>query len=241
MARVRGSGPALDRLEERLGITFKDRARLERALTHSSLVKSGSSSSYERLEFLGDRVLGLTIAEKLFQLFPQSDEGDLSLRLNALVSAETCAAVADDLGLPEFIRHGADLKRAAAGRNRNIRADVVEALIAAIYLDHGLEVARSFILTHWEERFGQVAEARRDPKTELQEWAHKQAGVPPVYEQIERSGPDHEPVFTVRASVPNYEPAEGRGRSKRIAEQNAAEVILLREGVWQSEPGKTQS
>ncbi|WP_019995728.1 ribonuclease III [Aureimonas ureilytica] len=240
MARVRGSGPALDRLEERLGLAFKDRARLERALTHSSLANTGSKSSYERLEFLGDRVLGLTIAQKLFELFPQSDEGDLSLRLNALVSAETCATVADEIGLPEFIRHGADLKRAAAGRNRNIRADVVEALIAAIYLDHGLEAARSFILTHWDARFHDVAEARRDPKTELQEWSHKQAGVPPTYELIERSGPDHEPVFTVRACVPDRAPAEGRGRSKRIAEQNAAEVILLREGVWQTGvPDKT--
>lgn len=115
----------------------------------------------------------------------------------------------------------------------------MEALIAAIYLDHGLEVARGFVLTHWHERFQNVAEARRDPKTELQEWAHRAAGAPPTYELLKRSGPDHEPVFTVLASVPNHEPAEGRGRSKRIAEQNAAETILLREGVWKADGAQT--
>ncbi|WP_062016391.1 ribonuclease III [Aureimonas sp. AU4] len=232
MARVRG--PSLDELEERLGLRFKDRARLERALTHSSLAKAAGSgaSSYERLEFLGDRVLGLSVAEKLFQLYPKADEGDLSLRLNSLVSAEACAEIADELGLPAFIRHGADLKRAAASRNRNIRADVVEALIAAIYLDHGLEAARRFVLRVWGDRLNQSASARRDPKTALQEWAHKRAGSTPRYELVDRFGPDHEPVFRVRAVIPDVEPEEGQGRSKRIAEQEAAEAILRREGVW---------
>jgi len=232
LARPKGSDAALDRLEARIGLRFADRARLERAVTHSSLKKAGSRSSYERLEFLGDRVLGLTIAQKLFELYPTADEGDLSLRLNTLVSAEACAEIADEAGLTEFIRHGSDLQRAVAGRNRNIRADVVEALIAAIFLEHGLEPARDFILRHWGERLQGAVNARRDPKTELQEWAHKRAGLAPVYELVERSGPDHEPVFTVRATLADVLPAEGRGRSKRIAEQNAAETILLREGVW---------
>ncbi|WP_062211932.1 ribonuclease III [Aureimonas sp. AU12] len=236
MARVRGSGAALDRLEARIGIRFADRSRLERAMTHSSLKNSGSKSSYERLEFLGDRVLGLAIAQKLFELYPTADEGDLSLRLNSLVSAEACAEIADEIGLTEFIRHGADLQRSVAGRNRNIRADVVEALIAAIYLDHGFEPARAFILKHWGARLDGAVHARRDPKTELQEWSHKRTGMPPVYELVERSGPDHEPVFTVRATVREVEPATGRGRSKRIAEQDAAETILLREGVWDGVP-----
>lgn len=226
-------GASLDALEERLGVRFEDRARLERALTHSSL-KGGSSNarSYERLEFLGDRVLGLSIAERLFQLFPQSDEGELSIRLNRLVSAEACAEIADELGLSEHIRHGADLKRAAASKNRSIRADVVEALIAAIYLEQGLEGARAFVLRHWERRLQVPVAARRDPKTELQEWAHKRTGAPPAYELVERSGPDHEPVFTVRAVIGGVAPETASGASKRAAEQRAAEAILLREGVW---------
>ncbi|WP_182085832.1 ribonuclease III [Aureimonas sp. ME7] len=234
MARVKGNSDALDRLQDRIGLRFADLNRLERALTHSSLKKSSTGSSYERLEFLGDRVLGLVIAEKVFELYPKSDEGDLSLRLNTLVSAQTCAAVADEIGLYEFIRHGADLKRAAAGKNRNIRADVVEALIAAIYLEHGLEVARGFILERWASHIAAPQVARRDPKTELQEWAHKRSGAPPTYELLDRSGPDHEPVFTVRASVAKVVPAEGSGPSKRVAEQRAAEAILTREGVWET-------
>lgn len=233
MARVRARGPDAEALEERLGVRFLDRARLERALTHSSLGgNTAGAKSYERLEFLGDRVLGLTVAERLFQLFPKSDEGELSIRLNRLVSAEACAEIADELGLSEYIRHGADLKRAAAARNRSIRADVVEALIAAIYLDHGLEMARAFILRHWGSRLEETAQARRDPKTELQEWAHKRAGTPPVYELVDRTGPDHEPVFTVRAVIEGVRPETASGSSKRSAEQGAAEAILLREGVW---------
>ncbi|WP_294644367.1 ribonuclease III [uncultured Aureimonas sp.] len=235
MARVKGGADALDRLEARLGLTFADRARLQRALTHSSLKRSPTDVSYERLEFLGDRVLGLVIAQKLFETHPKSDEGDLSLRLNTLVSAQTCAAIADEIGLAEFIRHGSDLKRAAAGKNRSIRADVVESLIAAIYLEHGLETARAFVLKRWAPHLEGPQVARRDPKTELQEWAHKRAGTPPVYELLDRTGPDHEPVFTVRASVEGVEPTEGRGASKRVAEQRAAEAILLREGVWTAE------
>ncbi|WP_185983074.1 ribonuclease III [Aureimonas mangrovi] len=219
-------------LEELIGIRFADRARLERALTHSSLRRRGDGADYERLEFLGDRVLGLVVAERLFELYPGSDEGDLSVRLNTLVSAETCAEVADEIGLERFIRHGGDLKSLGGERTRNVRADVVEALIAAVYLDHGLPAARAFILRFWEVRLGQASFARRDPKTELQEWAHKRCGQPPRYEMLERTGPDHEPVFTVSASVQGVKPTQGTGRSKRIAEQEAATAMLLREGVW---------
>lgn len=230
MARVNQGN--LDVLQERIGIAFKDRVRLERALTHSSVHKTGSGASYERLEFLGDRVLGLAIAERLFELYPKSDEGDLSLRLNTLVSAETCAEIADELGLPQFIRHGSDLKKLGGDRTRNVRADVVEALIAAIYLDHGFPAARDFVLSRWADRIGQAVFARRDPKTELQEWAHRQGGKPPRYELLDRSGPDHEPEFRVRAVIEGVQPADGSGRSKRIAEQQAATAILVREGVW---------
>ena len=113
---------------------------------------------------------------------------------------------------------------------------MVEALIAAIHLDHGLEEARRFVLRFWESRIVHASFARRDPKTELQEWSHKRSGTPPLYEAVDRTGPDHDPIFTVRAVVPDLEPALGTGRSKRAAEQEAAAALLLREGVWSPDP-----
>lgn len=221
-------------LEERTGHKFADLARLEQALTHSS-VQSPDGNNYERLEFLGDRVLGLCIAEMLHEIFPDAVEGELSVRLNALVNAEACAAIADELGLAPFIRTGADIKSLKDKRLLNVRADVVEALIATIYLDGGLEAVRPFIKRYWQERALKIGAARRDAKTELQEWAHQQGNVQPVYTIIGREGPDHEPVFTVEVNVKGFEKAQGEGRSKRIAEQQAAEVVLLREGVWKKD------
>ncbi|WP_062229009.1 ribonuclease III [Aureimonas frigidaquae] len=223
---------ALQSLETLIGLTFADRRRLQMALTHASLRHGREDANYERLEFLGDRILGLAIAERLFQIYPKAPEGELSVRLNLLVSAETCGAVADEIGLSRFIRHGGELNNLSAQRTRNIRADVVEALIAAIYLDHGYAAARDFVLKHWEHRLTLKAAGRRDPKTELQEWAHRRVGKPPSYALLDRSGPDHEPVFTVSATVEGVEPATGQGRSKRQAETQAAEAILMREGVW---------
>lgn len=231
MARVKVKA-GLEELEEVIGLRFADRARLERALTHASLKNASERSNYERLEFLGDRVLGLAIAEKLFELYPTADEGELSLRLNALVSAETCAEIADEIGLGRFIRHGGDVKALSGERARNIRADVVEAMIAAIHLDLGLATARNFILRFWGSRLEQAVFARRDAKTELQEWAHRKVGQPPRYDIVERSGPDHDPLFIVSANVEGVAVAQGQGRSKRLAEQAAASAILLREGVW---------
>ncbi len=222
----------LDELERRIDVRVADRPRLERALTHSSHRAAKGPASYERLEFLGDRVLGLVIAEKLFEMFPSANEGELSLKLNSLVSAEACAAIADDLGLSQFIRHGGDLKRLSAENTRNIRADVVESLIAAIYLGNGLEDARSFILRVWQDKLGGAATARRDPKTALQEWVHTRSTVPPRYEIVDRTGPDHDPLFTVRTVIDGVAPGEGQGRSRRIAEQEAATAVLLRERVW---------
>jgi ribonuclease-3 len=233
MAKLTADRP-LEELETRIGIRFSDRTRLERALTHSSLraASGGNERSYERLEFLGDRVLGLVIAEKLFAMFPRADEGELSLRLNALVSAQTCAEVADEIGLYDFIRHGGDLRKLKGTRTRSIRADLVESLIAAIYLGEGIDAARGFVVRHWAERLDEAVEARRDPKTALQEWAHTRGPVAPRYEIVERSGPDHDPLFTVRVTVEGTEPADGRGRSKRLAEQEAATAVLIRESVW---------
>ncbi|MBZ3691146.1 ribonuclease III [Phyllobacterium calauticae] len=234
------SADAVRRLEEQTSHTFRDLARLERALTHAS-ARQSVGSDYERLEFLGDRVLGLVIAEMLFRAYPTASEGELSLRLNSLVNADTCAAVADEIGLHEFIRTGSDVKGLADKRLKSLRADVVESLIATIYLDGGLEAAQPFIQRYWDARSREINSAQRDPKTELQEWAHQQDGAQPIYSVVERTGPDHDPQFTVKVEVKGFAPATGMGRSKRIAEQEAAVALLYREGVRQKtqEEGQT--
>lgn len=220
------------RLEAVIGYQFSEKERLDRALTHSS-ARNAKGSNYQRLEFLGDRVLGLCVAELLFQTFRDANEGELSVRLNQLVSAESCAKVADDLSLHEFIRTGSDVKKITGKHMMNVRADVVESLIAAIYLDGGLEAARRFVLRHWTDRAVSADAARRDAKTELQEWAHARFGVAPRYRTDDRSGPDHDPRFTVTVEVAGLQPETGTDRSKRGAEQVAATRLLEREGVWQ--------
>ncbi|MHC1549612.1 ribonuclease III [Phyllobacterium sp. K27] len=226
------SADSVHKLEEKTKHVFRDLGRLERALTHSS-ARSSAGSDYERLEFLGDRVLGLVIADLLFRAYPTAAEGELSLRLNSLVNADTCAAVADEIGLHEFIKTGSDVKGLADKRLKSLRADVIESLIATIYLDGGLEAAQPFIERYWDARSKGSNSAQRDPKTELQEWAHQQNGAQPLYNVVERTGPDHDPQFTIRVMVKGFEPAIGKGRSKRLAEQEAAIALLYREGVRQ--------
>lgn len=232
MSRPRLSADALaEEIGRRTGHSFSNPQRLERALTHASARKQGGSD-YERLEFLGDRVLGLVIAEMLFSAFPAADEGELSVRLNQLVNAETCASVAEELGIHEFIITGTEIKSLAGRKRMNLRADVMESLIATIYLDGGLEAARPFITAHWSARARADGAARRDPKTALQEWAHRQGGAVPVYVVESREGPDHDPVFAVSVTVGKRSPERGTGRSKRAAEQEAATRLLVRENVW---------
>ena len=221
----------LGALEKLIGHSFTDNDRLDRALTHASALPS-RGGNYERLEFLGDRVLGLCVAEHLFTTFKEAKEGELSVRLNQLVSAATCAAVADEMELHRFIRTGTDVKKITSKRMLNVRADVVESLIAAIYLDGGLEVARKFILKFWESRVQQPDSGRRDAKTQLQEWSHAKFAATPTYRVDGRSGPDHDPRFTVTVEVPGIAPQQGVERSKRAAEQVAATRMLEREGVW---------
>lgn len=223
-------------VEARIGYHFADPERLQRALTHAS-TRSPAGGNYERLEFLGDRVLGLCVAELLFSHFREASEGELSVRLNQLVSAQTCSEVADELGLHEFIRTGADVKKLTGKRMANVRADVVESLIAAIYLDSGLEAARGFVHRHWKDRAFAEDAARRDAKTELQEWAHARFAVTPVYRVTGRHGPDHDPVFHVVVEIDGAAPARGESRSKRAAEQAAAAALLEREGVWTRSAG----
>lgn len=225
---------SVKQLEKATGHRFKNKAALERALTHAS-VQDGNRGNYERLEFLGDRVLGLVIAEMLGQFFPDATEGELSVRLNALVNAEVCAQVAEEIGLPGIIHMGAEMKSLEGRRLVNIYADVVEALIAVIYLDGGLEAVRRFIHRYWDERAHSSEGQRRDAKTELQEWAHRQDGAQPLYRVLKRKGPDHDPVFEVEVRVSGFAPARGKGQSKRQAERAAAEDMLCREGVWAQE------
>lgn len=235
MTKTRLTGQALvEALKERTGHAFQDAQRLQRALTHASARGGGSGADYERLEFLGDRVLGLTVAEMLFLAFPNATEGELSVRLNALVNAETLAEIAEEIGLPDLIRAGSEIRTLSGRKRVNLRADALEALIAAIYLEGGLDAARSFVLRYWEPRSRSSGAARRDAKTALQEWAH-QRGAMPAYTMENREGPDHDPVFTISVTVGDLSPGTGRGRSKREAEQAAAAAVLRREGVWKED------
>jgi ribonuclease-3 len=233
MAAARVSAQKIAELEERIGHTFKDHARLVRALTHASATKvAGDISHYERLEFLGDRVLGLCIAELLFTRFPNAREGELSVRLNALVSGSTCTEIADDIGLHDFIQAGADVKHLSSKKMRSVRADVTESLIAAIYLDGGIDAAKRFVDRYWNKRLIEAGGAIRDSKTALQEWAHSHCGVTPSYKVSKRSGPDHDPTFVVEVEIEGTRSGIGKGKSKRAAEQAAAQCVLLREAVW---------
>lgn len=223
-------------LEDRIGYKFNSYEDIERALTHPSVQKKNDDNfHYQRLEFLGDRVLGLCVAHILHLKFPNANEGKLALRYNALVRGSTLAEIADELLLHEFIRTGGDLKEVTGKRMQSVRADVMEAIIAAIYLDGGLVKAQAFVDRFWTERIANSENAKRDSKTALQEWAHSINLGTPKYKETERTGPAHDPEFTVSVKVPERLSAVGVGRSKRIAEQKAAAKMLVREGVWKDE------
>jgi ribonuclease-3 len=220
--------------EERIGHRFKDPALLEQALTHVSAlarVRQRGGSSYQRLEFLGDHVLGLIVSDMLFRNFPRADEGELSRRLADLVRKEACADVARTIGLGEAIRLGASESN-AGGRDRTaILADVCEALIGAVYVDGGYEAASALIGRLWEQRMRSPVRPLRDAKTILQEWAQGRGLPTPAYREVERKGPDHSPEFRITVELPGRTSAEGVGRSKRAAEQAAAAAMLSQEGI----------
>jgi ribonuclease III len=209
-------------LETKLGHVFKDSDLLKRALTHSS---ADSAHSNERLEFLGDRVLGLVAAEKLHALYPEDAEGALALKFNALARQDACAKAAEAAGLGEHLIL-AKSELGSGGRGKPaILACACEAVIAALYLDGGLDAARGFIEKYWAETFAALSHDMRDPKTMLQEWAQAR-GTGPQYRHTGREGPDHAPRFHVEVSVRGHEPMTGEGGSKRDAEQDAARKML---------------
>jgi ribonuclease III len=227
--RRRGDGS----LEERIGYRFKDAALLDGALSHISSLKGARNraGSYQRLEFLGDHVLGLVISDMLFRAFPKADEGELSRRLADLVRKETCADMARAIDLGAAIRLGSSEANAGGRKRPAILADVCEALIGAVYLDGGFPAAEALVGRLWEERLRTTAQPLRDPKTVLQEWAQARGLPTPAYREVARSGPDHDPEFRVAVHLPKFAPAEGLGRSKRAAEQAAAAAMMAREGV----------
>ena len=214
-------------VEDILGHHFSSRQLLEEALTHPSKAetRSGMPFNYQRLEFLGDAVLGLVVAELLFALFPAENEGSLAKRHAALVRSETLAQVARRLSIGPHMRMSASGQDGGRDLSSNLE-DVCEALIGALYLDGGFDVARRFVLAHWEPMARAVSAPPKDAKTSLQEWAQARGLSLPEYRVIETAGPAHAPEFTIAASVTGHEPAVAKASSKRQAEQLAAAELL---------------
>jgi len=209
-------------VRDQLGHDPKDLHLFELALTHSSL----SGGSYERLEFLGDRVLGMTIAEALYQRYPNEPEGNLSKRYNALVDRETCAQNGREIGVPALVRLGKQAREDGASQSDNVVGDVVEALIGALYLDAGIEAAKSFILRLWEADLSTQRRAPQHPKSALQELAAAKGVKAPAYEVVSRTGAHHAPRFTVKVTVSKLGEATAEGASKQEAETSAASALL---------------
>ena len=222
---------AMAALEARLGHAFQDRTLLDRALTHASASQGGPAARHnERLEFLGDRVLNLLAAERLMALYPEEREGELSKRMHGLINREACAEVARDIGLPPAIRLAGGESKGGGRDNPTILGDACEALLAALYLDAGVERTREIFEVIWAPRFEAVQTAgASNPKSELQEWAAAKGLPQPRYEVVGRIGPDHAPVFTVSLSVGELAPAQAVGRSRQEAEKAAAQALLARE------------
>ncbi len=209
-------------LTEQLGAAPADPSLYIRALTHGS----HGGDTYERLEFLGDRVLGLVVADWLYAQFPDEPEGKLSARLNSLVARTTCAAVGRKIGLVPHMRLGKQARDDGAFDSDNVIGDVVEALIGALFLDHGLEAARGFIRKGWGPHFDSGGTAPRHPKSALQEWAAANNRKSPAYSVTNREGPEHSPRFTVTVSLGQAGEASAQGRSKQEAESAAAAALL---------------
>ncbi len=213
----------LAELETRLGYKFANKSLLQQSLTHASF--SGPTASYERLEFLGDRVLGLLLAQYFYEHCPDDNEGALSLRLHSEARTATLAMVARKLNIAEFLQTQRGMCFAA---NDNVLADVIESLLAAIYLDSGLDDASAFIQAHWPLSRTKPASREKDAKSRLQEWALAQGLGLPVYRQLAKSGPDHAPEMTYEVSVARKGSKSATGSNRKVAEQKAAAALLAR-------------
>ncbi len=226
-------------LETALGYKFKSQPLLERALTHSSVRGNDAKrADNERLEFIGDRVLGLAIVERLHTLHPTANEGDMARRYNELVRGQACARIAREIDLgPHLIVSPSEAEH--GGRDKeNILADAIEAVLGAIFLDGGFVKARDVIWRVWTLEPGAESTAgTADPKSALQEWAQGRGLNLPRYGSLERSGPDHAPLFRAEVRVDGYAPAHGTGPSKRAAEQAAASAMLVVVGSSEPAPG----
>lgn len=223
-----------DKLQFRLGYRFADLDLLERALSHSSAISPARriERSYQRLEFLGDRVLGLVVADMLYRRYPKANEGELSRTLNTLVRKETCAVIARQLDLGSELHLGDSEARTGGAEKEAILGDVTEAVIGAIYCDGGLGKAYEFVERMFAEFLADGSANKADAKTTLQEWAQARGLEPPTYTQTERRGPDHAPEFTITVTLGDYDSLSATGPSKKIAEHRAAELFLIRQKVW---------
>jgi ribonuclease-3 len=215
----------LKAFEERLGHRFEVPEHLTRAVTHSSF-SSATRPDNQRLEFLGDRVLGLSMAEALFEADTDASEGQLAPRFNALVRKETCADIARDIDLGTVLKLGRSEMLSGGRRKEALLADAMEAVIAAVYKDAGFDVAKAVVLKLWGKRIKTVDADSRDPKTALQEWAQARKQQPPIYAEVKRSGPDHAPVFTIEVQLQSGQTMRAEATSKRNAEQAAAKALL---------------
>lgn len=205
-----------------LGHEARDPALFERALTHSSL----GEDHYERLEFLGDRVLGLAIASWLYEMFPNEPEGKLSRRLNALVDRDSCAEVARELGVASQLRLGKQAREDGASESENVLGDITESLIGALYLEGGYETAAAFVRRAWDDKVSTRDKAPKHPKSALQEWAAANNRKPPVYQLADRQGPHHAPTFVVEVEIRGVGTASAEGTSKQEAEKAAAAKLM---------------
>lgn len=213
--------------EAAIGHRFKDEVLLSRAMTHRSAAQGKAVEwSNERLEFLGDRVLGLVIVETLMERFPATREGELAPRLNALVSRDACAVIGAELGLGQFLIVDKSERATGGAEKRSLLANAAEAVIGAIYTDAGLEKSRKFILKAWAKLLKGTMEKPRDPKSSLQEWAQGAGLATPTYRHDARQGPDHAPIFTATVLVSGRDPVSGTGASKQHAERAAAKAML---------------
>ncbi len=221
---VRFTPRFFEQIAERLAFTFSNQGLLRHALTHSS--SKLKQDDYQRLEFLGDRVLALVIAEELFRLNPDYREGDMANLHSNLVRGEICAEVGKELGLSDFIIVGHSEQRKGVNLNASVVGDVVESVIGGIYLDGGLQAAKDFILRNWARHLAERKSVSKDAKTFLQEWALARSLPIPDYKILKREGLEHSPTFTVALHVKGKEPVEGVGPSKRLAEMAAASHFL---------------